>query len=154
MRTICAFLALALSSPLFAQPARVRPIGPGAMNAEMSVKQAMEALGNQRKIVDRDLEVLKHLKSADVALTDPMQPENAIQKAYEEVDKAKTLMPEPLVYQGVIKVERELEAARRSPMTADFGRLRALMLQLALGPASRVVARNALRLEEETLAWL
>jgi len=154
MRTICAVLVLALSSALFAQPARVRPIGPAAMNAEMSIKQAMEALGNQRKIVDRDLEVLRHLKSADTALTDPMQPENAVQKAYEEVDKAKTLQPAPLVYEGVIKIERELEAARLSPMSADFGRLRARLLEFALGPASRVVARNALRLEEETLAWL
>ena len=45
----------------------------------------------------------------------------SVQKAHEEVEKAKLLSPEFNVMQGVIKTERELEGARRSPMTADFG---------------------------------
>ena len=146
-------LLLVVTTSAFAQT-RVRPAGPYANAAEMAIKQAAEAVGQQKKIVDRDLEVLSHLKAADAALTDPMQPENAVQKAYEEVDKAKSLGPDFSVAQGVIKMERELEAARRSPMSADFGRLRAHLSEWALGPAARVVTRNALRLQEETLAWL
>jgi len=56
--------------------------------------------------------------------------------------------------QGVVKSERALEDARRSPMTADFGRLRAILRDEAVGSASRVAVRDALRLEDETLAWL
>jgi hypothetical protein len=147
------FLLIVVAASAFPQT-RVRPPGPAVFNAEMAIKQAVEAAGTQRKAIDRDLEVLVHLRAADVALTDPMQPSNAVQKAYEEVDKAKSLQPEFNVFQGVIKVERELENARLSPMGADFGRLRALLAEHALGPASRVVTRNALRLQEETLAWL
>lgn len=147
-------LMLVLTTTAFSQPARVKPIAPNASGAEMAIKQAMDVLAQQRKVVERDLEVLTHLRSADVALTDPMQPENAMQKAYEEVDKAKSLGAEFNVAQGIIKVERELESARRSPMSADFGRLRAILREQALGPASRVIGRHALRLQEETLAWL
>ena len=144
-----------MAATAFAQaPMRVKPAGPYANAAEMAIKQAMEALGDRRKAVERDTEVLRRLRSADVALTDPMQPETAVQKAYEEVDKAKSLMPEPAVMQGVIKVERELEGARRSPASADFARLRAILHEQALVPASRVAARDSLRMEEETVAWL
>jgi hypothetical protein len=127
---------------------------PGANAAEMNVKQAMEQLANMKKMYDRDVEVLNHLRGADDALADNMQPSNAIQKAYESVVKAHTLLPEFLVLQGVIKSEQELESARRSPMTADFGHVRSVLREDALGPASRLAERNALRLQEEALAWL
>jgi hypothetical protein len=154
MRTTSLSLVIvAIATAAFPQT-RVRPSGPHAANAEMAIKQSMEVLAEQRKGIDRDLDVLTHLRAADVALTDPMQPANAIQKAYEEVDKAKQLRPEFNVYQGVIAVQRELEGARLSPASADFGRLRASLLKEALGPARSVATRNALRLQEETLAWL
>src|ERR1051326_1732626 len=119
-----AFLILmAFSLPLYAQAPSRRILRPGptpfADNAEMAIKQAGEQLTAIKKIADRDLSVLEHLRTGDGALTDPMQPFNAIQKAYEEVDAAKTLLDgartqpaEFAVYQGVIKVERELESAR------------------------------------------
>lgn len=147
-------LMLVLTTTAFSQPARTRPIAPNAVNAEMAIKQAMDAVAQQKKIVERDLEVLTHLRNADVALTDPMQPENAMQKAWEEVDKAKSIGAEFNVQQGIIRMQRELESARHSPMSADFGRLRAILREQALGPASRVIGRHALRLQEETLAWL
>ena len=120
----------------------------------MAVKQSMEMLAAVRKTVERDAEVLGHLRAADDALVDNMQPSNAIQKAYEEVEKAKSLGPEFNVMQGVIKAERELEGARRSPVSADFGHLRSVLRDEALGPATRLVVRNAQRLQEETVAWL
>jgi len=126
--------------------------------AEIAVKQAAEQLTIIKKICERDVDVLRHLRTADDALTDPMQPTNAVQKAYEEVDAAKSLaqspVPEFLVLQGVIRAEREVEGARRSPMTADFGHLRSVLRAEALGPASRVAVRDALRLQDEALAWL
>jgi hypothetical protein len=155
MRTL--LLSIVVASSAFGQPSppmRVRPTGQHVNNAEMAIKQAVDAAGMMQKAMDRDLEVLTLLRAADVALTDPMQPLNAIQKAYEEVDKAKSLRPDFDVYQGVIKVQRELESARLSPASADFGRLRALLAEHALRPAARVVTRNALRLQEETLAWM
>jgi hypothetical protein len=122
--------------------------------AEGAVKQAMQQLGEIKKISERDIGVLTHLRAADDALTDAMQPANAIQKAYEEVGAAKALGPEFFVMQGVIKSERVLEDARRSPMSADFGHTRSVLRDEALGPASRVAVRDALRLEDEMLAWL
>lgn len=56
--------------------------------------------------------------------------------------------------QGLSRVRRGLEEARRSPATADFGRLRSLVQEQALGPSSRLVVRNATRLQEEMLAWI
>ena len=122
--------------------------------AETAVKQAMDQLVAQKKIYDRDLEVLQHLKNADAALTDPMQPNNAIQKAFDEVDTAKGLTSDFIVTQGVIKASSALEDARRSPVSADFGQLRTIVRTEAIGPASRVVARNGSRLQDETLAWI
>lgn len=157
------FLVLmAIATPLLAQtrdrrpPAGYRPPPPnlGAQSAEGAVKQAMEQLAAIKKVVDRDVEVLTHLRNADGALVDNMQPTVSIQKAYEEVEKAKDLRPEFFVLQGVIKSERELEGARRSPIGADFGHLRSILRDEALGPASRVVVRDALRLQEETVAWM
>ena len=116
-------------------PMGARPYPPGAQAAEMSVKQAMEQLASARKTYERDVEVLNHLRAADDALVDTMQPNAAIQKAYEEVEQAKRLNPEFNVLQGVIKVERELEGARRSPISADFGHLRSVLRDDAFGPA-------------------
>jgi uncharacterized membrane-anchored protein len=122
--------------------------------AEIAVKQASEQLVAIKKICERDIAVLAHLRAADDALADAMQPANAVQKAYEEVGAAKGLGPEFFVMQGVMRTERALEDARRSPMTADFGRLRSTLRDEAVGPASRVAVRDALRLEDEALAWL
>lgn len=153
-------LVTIVATPLLAQPRERRqppyriPPNAGAGTAEAAVKQAMEQLANVRKAFERDLEVLTHLRTADAALVDNMQPTVSVQKAYEEVEKAKLLNPEFTVMQGVIKAERELEGARRSPIGADFGHLRLVLRDEALGPASRLVVRNALRLQEETTAWI
>jgi len=161
MRRLFVVLML-LAAPLLAQT-RERRLPPsgyriapnlGAQSAEAAVKQAMEQLVTMKKMVDRDIEVLTHLRAADTALVDNMQPTVSIQKAYEEVEKAKALNPEFNVMQGVIKNERELEAARRSPIGADFGHLRTILRDEALAPASRVVVREALKLQEETAAWM
>lgn len=133
------------------QPGRVYAY---AQQAEHQLKQAAEALAAEKKVYDNDLAVLQLLRAADAALTDPMQPANALQKAYESVDKAKSLGAEFLVMQGIIRMHGELEAARRSPATADFPRLRATLRDHAVGPASRVAVRNALKLEQEMMAWL
>ena len=150
-------IALLVTTPLLAQPQRNRPVfrgGPGAQAAEGAVKQSMEQLAAVRKTFEHDVDVLNHLRNADDALVDNMQPSIAIQKAYEEVEQAKRLVPEFTTMQGVIKAERELEGARRSPISADFGHLRSILRDEALGPASRVVIRNAQRLQEETVAWV
>jgi small-conductance mechanosensitive channel len=160
MRKLFAALVLSLlgTSIVAQSPPRQRPTRPvapyAAQNAEAAIKQAMEQLASLKKSFDRDIEVLNHLQAADAALADAMQPANAIQKAYEHIVAAQALQPDFLVYQGVIRMQHELESARRSPAVADFGRLRSLLRDEALGPASRVAARNALRLQEETVAWL
>lgn len=157
MRRIAVTLFTAvLCTPLFAQPSpRGRVMrSTSADGAEMAIKQAVEQLGGVKKVMERDIEVLRHLRGADEALANAMQPNNAIQKAYEEVAAAKLLGPDFYVAQGVIRAERELESARRSPMSADLGRLRSVLRGEAVGPASRVVVRNATRLHEENVAWL
>ena len=140
------------------QPRRVRPRDPRlryqAEAAEGIVKEAARLLVEQRKLYERDIKVLAHLRNADDALADAMQPSSALQMAYEEVDKALSLEPEFLVKQGVIRMRQELDAARDSPTNADFGRLRSLLREEAFGPASRVAIRNAAELQEETVAWL
>jgi hypothetical protein len=125
-----------------------------AFTAESAIKQAMDQLAGEKKVFDRDVDVLRHLRASDDALNDPMQPHNAVQKAYEEVEAAKALNPEFLVLQGTIKAERELELARQSPASTDFGRLRGIIRSEAIGAAARLVARNGARLQEDTLAWL
>jgi hypothetical protein len=55
--------------------------------------------------------------------------------------------------QGVTRSRQELEAARRSPGTADFDRLRGILQREAMGPAVRVVLRNGVALQEETMIW-
>jgi hypothetical protein len=133
---------------------RVISRSPMVLSAESAVKQAMDLLVSEKKIFDRDLEVLRDLRDAEEALTDPMQPNNAIQKAYEKVDAAKALNPDFLVMQGVVTSQRALEQARLSPASTDFGRLRGTIHTEAVGPAARLVARNGARLQEETLSWI
>lgn len=125
-----------------------------AENAEALVRQAAQSLSEERKVLERDIKVLGHLRAADDALVDDMQRAAAIQRAYENVEAARALEPGFLVMQGVIRSKTDIEAARRSPASADFGRLRSVLREEALRPASRVAIRNALRLEEETLAWI
>jgi hypothetical protein len=155
-RSVIALSIATIAWPIVAQtpPRRVSRTTMSADAAESAVKQASEQLGLSRKICERDIGVLMHLRAADDALADAMQPTNAVQKAFEEVGAAKGLGPEFFVMQGVIRTERALEDARRSPMTADFGRLRSTLRDEAVGPASRVAVRDALRLEDEALAWL
>lgn len=155
MRTLAIALLLSgLTQDAAAQPRpRVHP-SQGAMFAESAVKRATEMMAASKKIMERDLAVLLHLRNADTALRDPMQPVNAITKALEEVEAAKSLDPEFLVMQGVLRTLDELERARRSPGSADFPRLRSILRDDALEPASRLAARNALALQEEMLAWL
>jgi hypothetical protein len=86
---------------------------------------------------------------------DSLQPTVAVQEAFEQVSAAEALGPLPLeVGDGVIHARQQLEAARRSPGSADFGRLRSMLRERALGPASRVALRNATRLQDEIEAWL
>lgn len=162
-RTAAIGLLLIVTLPLGAQSDRssrstrgVMPRGnaPQAINAETAIRAAAETLANEKKNFDRDLEVLRHLRAVDAALTDPMQPLIAVEKAYEEVSAAKQLRPEFVTLQGIVRAQEELENARRSPSTADFGRLRAFVRSEATTPAMRVAARNGLRLQDETLAWL
>lgn len=149
-------LLLAVATALVAQPSSRprRMVTPHAHSAEMAIKQAAEQLVFEKKSLERDIEVLRRLRNADAALADAMQPATALQKAYEEVDAAKSLGPEFLVMQGVGRALEQLESARRSPGAADFGRLRSILRDDAVGPASRVAVRNALRLQDETLAWM
>jgi len=154
-RNLVLFVMMLVSTTLLAQrPPRRPPSSYGTHGAEMAVKQALERLGLEKKAMDVDLQVLGFIRNADRALTDPMQPSIAVQKAFEQISEAERLNGDFLVQQGVIRSRQELEAARRSPATADFARLRAIIQEHALGPASRVVVRNATRLQEETLAWI
>lgn len=161
MRHAC-LAALLIAMPLSAQT-RPRPIRvfSFADQAETSVKQAMDQYAPLKKMCDRDIEVLVHLRTADNALVDPMQPSNAVQKAVDEVDAAARLEtdrslgpPETLVMQGIAKVMSDLDSAKLSPMTADFAHIRASLRENALGPASRVAVRDASALQAETMAWL
>lgn len=114
----------------------------------------MERLGNEKKGYEDALAVLQHIRTADNALADTMQPNNAIQKAYDEIKEAKRSNPEFVVLQGILKAERELENARLSPMVADFSHLRTTIRNDAAGPAVRVVAANAAKLQEDILGWI
>lgn len=155
------WVLLLIAVPSLAQRPRPLPRSGFADQSEGNVKQAMEMFVPIKKMCDRDIEVLAHLRAADNALVDPMQPSNAIQKAIDEVDAASRLEqdksqgpPEFLVMQGISKVQAELQSAKLSPMTADFPHLRATLREYALGPASRVAVRDASALQAETMAWL
>ncbi|HEY0144183.1 MAG TPA: hypothetical protein VGF48_25070 [Thermoanaerobaculia bacterium] len=156
MRALFAsFAVVLLALPLLAQSRTTqRRLPARADTAEAVIKQAGELLVDEKKIYDRDVQVLRHLQAADEALTDDMQRAVGLQTAFEEVAKARSLGADYTVVPGLIKMGNELETARRSISTADFGRLRSLLREHALGPASRVAMRNALKLEEEMLAWL
>jgi hypothetical protein len=155
-RTPALILLVVVSMPLLAQrpPRRPPPPSQGVMSAEMAVKGAMERLGNERKAIEVMLQVLAHIRSSDRALTDPMQPSIAVEKAFEEMSEAERKNTDFLLRQGLIRSRQELDAARRSPASADFPRLRAIIRDEALGPASRIVVRNATALQAETLAWI
>ncbi len=153
-------LTIALSIPLLAQPAPSRRTphpsqrGQEAGGAEGYVKQAAEQLLPIKKRFDRDLEVMRRINNVDEALSDESQRYNAIQKACDEIDEAKRLEPEFLVKQGVVAAQQALDQARRSPGSADLGRLRTLVRTEAAAPALRAVARNGTLLQEELLAWI
>lgn len=127
----------------------------GSEGAERAVHDAAEALERMKKIYERDVEVLAHLRAAQEALADAMQPAAAIEKAYDHVDKAKDLLDESVgaVIESVRVAHSAMESARRSPGSADFDRLRGLTFRAIL-PAQRVAARNALALEEQILDWI
>jgi len=155
MRRVCLpLLVFALTLPALAQTRRIRPMAGNPATAEMAAKNAVEQLAAIRKGFEQDLEVLRHLRLADDALADAMQPSAAIQKAFEEVSAAGGKSSDFAVRDGVIRARQALEDARRSPASADFGQLRAILVGRALAPASRVAVRNATLLEEEILAWI
>lgn len=83
-----------------------------------------------------------------------MQPTVAVQRAYEEIQAAGVLVDDFFVSQGIIRCHQALEVAQRSPASADLRRLRTLVRDEALGPTSRLTVRNAIALEEQTLAWI
>jgi hypothetical protein len=157
MRRASLLLAVCvLAFPVWSQQRRpVERRGPSpATSVEIALRNAIEQFAGRKKMYERDFKVLEHLQRADEILTDPMQPATAIQRSWEQVREAERLEPEFLVMQGVIRARQELESARRSPSSSDFGRLRATLQSEAIGPSRRLVARNALALEEETLEWL
>lgn len=130
------------------------PFSFGVQSAETAVKQAAERLANTRKAVEQNLKVLGHIRNSDNALVDPMQPGIAVQKAFEEMVEAERLNGDPVLATGLIRARQRLDEARKSPATADFGRLRAIVRDEALGPSIRLVVRTATVLQEETLAWI
>ena len=154
MRKAAVVILIAL--PVFAQGPPRRPTRGTSFadSAENSIKQASEQLANIKRLCERDIAVLQHLRAADNALTDPSQPNNAMQKAWDEVEAAKGLQPDMLVYQGIGNVEKTLASAKLSPPTADFGRIRSQLRTDALGPASRAAIRDASSVQDEILAWL
>lgn len=159
MRRLLAVLVVTLVgvSAIVAQQQRrtVRPRpSPYTHAAESAIKQAIAQLGNEKKGFERDLQVLGHIRGAVAALADDMQPSVALQKAYEEINEAHRLNTDFTVQQGLLRVIPELGNARRSPGIADLPRLGMLIRTHALGPSSRLVVRNALRLQDETTAWL
>jgi hypothetical protein len=126
-----------------------------AQGAEIAVQQAVEQLGRERKIIEREVKILNHLQLADDALTDPMQPSVSVQKAYDEVSEARRLESSDMrVRNGVLDALRAIEEARKSPTSADFGRLRSVLRAEATGPATRYAVRITAALQEETVAWL
>lgn len=150
-----AILIVLFSSPLHGQERPRRPPADSpAWSAQRAVMEAAHRFGETKKTLERDLLVLGHLENADAALVDVMQRGVALQKAYEEVIEAERLGPEFLVRQGVIRAREELDGARRNASSADVGRVRAVLREEALGPARRLVARNAVNLQERSLEWL
>lgn len=156
MRATAITLVILTSVCLSAQPRGRRVTSHNAQTGgvETLVKDAAMRLAEQKKAIDRDLHVLAELRTADDALTDPMQPSVSVQKALDHVSKAETFVSDFHTLQGVTRVRQQLEAAKRSPAAADFGRLRAILQSEAIGPASRIVAQDGAKLTEESVAWL
>ncbi|MHB0971458.1 MAG: hypothetical protein ACYC7A_17140 [Thermoanaerobaculia bacterium] len=156
MRTaILTVLTLTLAGNAFAQPVAWRSPVKHAKPAETAIQAAMEQLGRERKIVEREVLILKHLQVADDALTDPMQPSVSVQKAFDEVAEAKRLESTDIrVRNGVVEALKVIDDARKSPTSADFGRLRSILRTEATGPATRYALRITAALQEETIAWL
>ncbi|HKB78545.1 MAG TPA: hypothetical protein VKH35_02400 [Thermoanaerobaculia bacterium] len=152
---ILVLMPLAAAAQTDQRPRVVRSMrGPGPATAEGAVKQSMQRLGEIKKDFDRDFLIVGHLRAADAALTDPMQPSNAVQKAYEEVDAAKLISVDFVVTQGITHAEEEIDNARRSPGSADFGRLRSILRSEATTLALRLLLRRTADLEDETFAWI
>ncbi|HEX2833723.1 MAG TPA: hypothetical protein VHW00_11990 [Thermoanaerobaculia bacterium] len=156
MRATAITLLILTSVCLSAQPRDRRATfhNPQAASVETQVKQATLWLGDQKKEIDRDLHVLSELRTADDALTDPMQPSVALQKALDHISKAETFVSDFPTRQGIVRIRQQLEAANRSPASADFGRLRTTLQGEAIRPAARVVAQLGAKLTEDSLAWL
>jgi hypothetical protein len=121
---------------------------------ETAVRGATERLGQQLKFYAQDTQVLRLLREADDVLSDTMQPSASIQAALDRVQKAEGLASDVFLKNGLVEARNQLEAARRSPGSADFGRLRTMLLEDCIRPALRICLRNATRLQNETQAWL
>src|SRR5213593_3495641 len=77
LRRTIVVAAVLFTLPIFAQTPKRPPIrtmpNQQANFAESAVKNAMERLADDKKIYDRDLDVLQHIRAADDALADVMQ---------------------------------------------------------------------------------
>lgn len=153
MRPIVSVVLVFLAFASSAQP-RHRAHS-GAEAGERALSLAARQLELMKSTYDRDIAVLGHLRAAQEAVADAMQPSAAVEKAHGHLAKAEGLLESggSAVYHPVLEALQALESARRSPSTADFDRLRGLILRAAV-PASRVAARNALDLEEQILDWI
>lgn len=160
MRRICVCLAVAaVALPLLAQtPSKPRPpyVQPlvRAEAIEGAIKQASTQLEQFRKVFENDIEILAHIRASDAALADAMQPMTSVETAWKEMNEANRLNPPFEVGQGVAKSLQLLDDARRSPTSADFGHIRSVIREWALGPASRRVVANAQRLEDSMTEWI
>lgn len=127
-----------------------------AIRTEGVVREAMRELGEEKKsILEPAIEVLRKIEVADAALVDPMQPSASLDTAWKEIHEARELIgPNSRLRIGFSRVIAELESARRSPMTADLGRIRSLIQGELKRPASREVVENVERLQDEILAWI
>lgn len=125
-----------------------------AVQAERFLAAGAERLAERKKSYERDLGALRRIRAADEALVDPMQPAASLEKAHEELGKAKGLAADLILADGLVAAYDAIEAARRSPGSADFPRLRTIIRRECEGPARRIVLANAVALEEEILAWL
>lgn len=156
MRTvILTVVTLLCAGSAFAQPVAWLSSGRQARSAETAIQAAVEQLGRERKVVEREVLILKHLHVADDALTDPMQPSVSVQKAFDEVSEARRLESSDVrVRNGIVDALEVIDDARKSPTSADFGRLRSILRTEATGPAARYALRITAALQEETIAWL
>jgi hypothetical protein len=148
MRTTAAILAVAFTLRLSADP-RIRTLEVDRLRS--TINRMAEQLGEERKRYERSVAILRHLRTADKALIDAMQPTVAVQKALDEVMKAEGLSPNS---NSLVAMRQELERARLSPTTADFDRLRRLLRENTIDPFARGVLGTAASLQRELTAWL